>query len=81
MLSTDLMRELKRMSEKIDKNGRHFGTIDPNYVSGRPRLIFDMDLTTGSLSKPYPYLASYTPAANDRVLVLSGIVIGKIMNE
>jgi len=81
MLSTDLIRELKRMSEKLNKDGYQFAKIDPSYISGRPRLIYDMDISTGSLSKPHPYLASYTPVANDRVMVIGGVVIGKLKND
>ena len=52
-------------------------TIDPAYTSGRPRLIRDGETTVQG--KPYPYLGSYTPQANDRVYVMDGIVIGRIM--
>jgi hypothetical protein len=54
-----------------------FARVDPNYTSGRPRLIFDGESTVSG--KAYPYLASYTPAANDRVMVVKGVVIGKIV--
>jgi hypothetical protein len=54
-----------------------FARVDPNYTSGRPRLIFDGENTVSG--KAYPYLASYTPAANDRVMVVKGVVIGKIV--
>jgi hypothetical protein len=57
------------------------GTIDSAYTSGRPKIIFDGE-TTASLKK-YPYLDSYTPAANDRVLLLkvsgSYVIVGKIV--
>jgi hypothetical protein len=81
MLSTDLILELKRMSDKINNDAYKFAKIDPNYVSGKPRLMFDMDVSTGALSKPYSYLASYTPVANDRVMVIGGVILGKVMNE
>jgi hypothetical protein len=54
-----------------------FARVDPNYTSGRPRLIFDGE--TSVSGKAYPYLASYTPAANDRVMVVKGVVVGKIV--
>ncbi|ESU71112.1 hypothetical protein T260_15155 [Geobacillus thermopakistaniensis] len=54
-----------------------FARVDPNYTSGRPRLIFDGESTVSG--KAYPYLASYTPAANDRVMVVKGVVVGKIV--
>lgn len=56
-------------------------TIDPNYSSGRPRVIIDGETEVGG--KRYPYLSSYTPKANDRVelLKVSGtwVVQGKVL--
>lgn len=54
-----------------------FARVDPNYTEGRPRLIFDGENVVSG--KAYPYLASYTPAANDRVMVIKGVVVGKIV--
>lgn len=54
-----------------------FARVDPNYTSGRPRLIFDGESEVSG--KAYPYLSSYTPAANDRVMVVKGVVIGRIV--
>lgn len=57
------------------------GTIQGDYVSGRPKIVFDGETATSE--KTYPYLGSYTPTAGDRVLVAmvghSGVVIGKIV--
>lgn len=57
------------------------GKIDPAYSSGRPRIVFDGE--TAASTKQYPYLSSYSPAANDRVLLAkvagSYIVIGKVI--
>ena len=56
-------------------------TIPADYVSGRPHLIFDGEGT--ATVRTWPYLASYTPAATDRVLVAmagkGGVVLGKIV--
>jgi len=54
-----------------------FAKVDSSYTTGHPRLVFDGESLASA--KQYPYLASYTPIANDRVMVLSGVVIGKIM--
>jgi hypothetical protein len=54
-----------------------FARVDPNYTSGRPRLIFDGE--TEVSGKAYPYLASYTPAADDRVMLVKGVIVGKIV--
>ena len=61
-------------------------TIDPDYTTGNPMcLIGD---TAPTLTGPYNYLASYTPVANDTVLVIptpatqsqltNYIILGKI---
>lgn len=48
--------------------GNRTGTIDSGYTTGRPRVLFDGESTLGQ--KTYPYLASYTPAAGNRVLLV-----------
>lgn len=58
------------------------GKIDPAYSgSGRPRVIFDGSTTVSS--KTYPYLSSYTPQANDRVILANvgktHVILGKIV--
>lgn len=60
-------------------NNVKFAKVDPNYTAGRPSVIYDVDTVSGILSKPLPYLASYTPAAGDRVLIMGGVIIGKIV--
>ncbi|WP_163102246.1 hypothetical protein [Peribacillus alkalitolerans] len=62
----------------IDKE-IHLAKIDPTYTNGRPKVIYDKDILSGELSKTLPYLASYTPSANDRVMVIKGVIIGKII--
>jgi len=66
--------------EKKDSIFR-LGKIDPDYNSGRPKIVFDGETTPST--KQYPYLSSYSPAANDRVLLAkvagSYIVIGKVI--
>lgn len=42
------------------------GVIDSGYTSGDPRVA----INGAALSGPYQHLASYTPAANDAVVVL-----------
>jgi len=57
------------------------GTIDPNYTEGKPRIIFDGEDTASE--KKYPYLGSYAPRKNDRVLLQrvanSYVVLGKVI--
>jgi hypothetical protein len=56
------------------------GVISGSYTSGNPQVYINGSPT---LSGPFPYLASYTPAANDTVILApvgalqSYIVIGK----
>jgi hypothetical protein len=56
-------------------------TIPAAYTSGRPTLIWDGETTASA--RTYPYVASYTPAANDRVIVaMCGqvpVIFGKIV--
>lgn len=56
-------------------------TIDTNYSSGRPKLLFDGE--TVASGKQYPYLSSYTPVAGDRVLLArvssSYVILGKVV--
>lgn len=56
-----------------------FGMIDAAYSSGRPKVVYDIDVSTGALSKALPYLSTYTPTANDRVMIVRGVIIGKIV--
>ena len=53
-----------------------FAMVDPNYISGRPSLIFDGESIP--TVKKYPYLGSYTPKANDRVQIIGGVIQGDI---
>lgn len=55
-----------------------YATIDPNYSSGLPKVVFDGESTT--TVKTYAYLSSYTPAANDRVMILNNTILGKVVN-
>lgn len=59
------------------KNIVKFAKIESGYTTGRPQLIFDGE--TIATIKQYPYLATYTPAANDRVMVVHGVVMGAIL--
>jgi len=55
--------------------------IPDDYVEGKPQLIFDGE--DSPTVKRYSYLASYSPAAGDPVLVAlvgtSGVVLGKVI--
>jgi hypothetical protein len=57
------------------------GTIPAGYSGGRPQVQFDGE--NAPSARTWPYLASYTPAAGDRVLVAmvgsSGVVLGKVV--
>ena len=64
-------------NKRDEKKLVRFAKIDPAYASGKPKLVFDGE--TAATSKQYPYLASYTPAANDAVIVVHGVVVGKIV--
>lgn len=54
-----------------------FAKVDPNYTSGRPSLIFDGE--TNVTIKVYPYISSYVPSPNDKVMLVKGVIVGKII--
>lgn len=54
-----------------------FGKIDPAYTTGSPKVQFDGETTVSV--KTYKRLASYTPVANDRVMIFEGVILGKIV--
>lgn len=54
-----------------------FAVIAPGYVSGKPFII--LDGSDDPSVKTYPRLASYTPVSGDRVMVLKGVILGKIV--
>lgn len=60
-----------------------YGRIDPGYISGKPKIVFDTSIDTNgngvASAKEYPYLESYTPTASDRVMILNGVIIGRIV--
>ncbi|MGD6832587.1 hypothetical protein ACQCT5_10510 [Sutcliffiella halmapala] len=56
-----------------------YATVDPNHTSGLPKLLFDGE---GAVTeKGYPHLDSYNPAANDRVMLISKVIIGKVIRS
>lgn len=56
------------------------GVIPAEYAGGMPTVKFDGEAAAGA--RRFPYLASYAPVANDRVLVAlvgrGGVILGKI---
>lgn len=76
MINTEeFLNILKNDEKKVFKLGK----IDPGYVSGDPKILFDGE-TTVSVKK-YKTI-NYSPIANDRVLLvrLAGtyLVLGKV---
>jgi hypothetical protein len=88
--SDDLLKEIdeyiNKALNKLDilKPAFLYGTIDPSYSSGRPKVKLDIDGMGASIrQKQYPYISSYNPTANDRVLLArtgeSYVILGKIV--
>lgn len=78
----EFARQIKQITEAVKPNfSFRFGQIPSSYSGGRPTVKFDGE--TSNSIKTYPYLSSYAPAANDRVLVLfinnSAVILGKII--
>jgi hypothetical protein len=59
------------------------GTVAAGHVSGKPRIVFDIDETGDASSKTFPYLAGQTFTSGDRVLIAningSHVILGKIV--
>ena len=59
------------------------GYIDAGYVSGLPQILFDGE--SSASTRIYPYLASYTPVAGDRILIAlvghGGVVLGRVVSS
>ena len=75
--------EIARLILESQPEQRPFtlATVDPSYSSGRPKLIFDGDTVVSQ--KTYPYLSSYSPSANHRVILanIAGthVILGRII--
>lgn len=54
-----------------------FGKIPSSYTSGRPSVI--LDGTTTPTVKKYPYIGTYTPVANHRIMIVQGVIMGNIV--
>jgi len=71
---------IKLMSSNQPETSFLIGIIPASYTAGNPTIIFDGE-SVASI-KAYPYLSSYTPTAEDRVLIAvvghSAVVLGKI---
>lgn len=54
-----------------------FGKIPSNYTTGRPTVILDgMTIPT---VKRYPYIGTYVPKANHRIMIVQGVIMGNIV--
>jgi hypothetical protein len=78
-------QEFVTLVSQLNKQGQPFslGTIDPNYKTGKPRVIFDGETTPSS--KTYPYVNGYTPVAGERVVLANiggtHVILGGIQNS
>lgn len=85
-LQTEIDKRMGGGQRKRVPKTAMMGTIDPGYSSGLPNVILDDDPSRTPIG-PYPYMAWYAPAANDRVVMLqvgnSGkfVVIGKVIYQ
>ena len=71
-------RRLAEMGKPVHKNQKiYYGTIDPSYTAGQPKVIVDGSDTPSDSG--FLRLASYTPTANDRVMIVNDVIIGKIV--
>jgi len=81
MRAEDFLSVIKGYVQQFIKKIITLGTVDSGYVSGRPRIVFDGE--SSASTKTYPYLARYSPTANDRVLLIKAgstwVVVDKIV--
>jgi hypothetical protein len=82
-MSIPTAAELLEIFRKEDKLPAFaLGSVDEDYVSGKPKILFDGETVVST--KTYPYLETYTPTAADRVLLArvggSYVVLGKVVN-
>jgi hypothetical protein len=83
IIRKDELEDFKGMVRELAKGEAPFslGKVSSTHSSGRPQIVFDGE--DSASSKRYPYLSSYTPSANDRVLLVnvggSHVVVGKII--
>jgi hypothetical protein len=84
IIKKDELEAFKKMIQELSTPQKSYslGKIASNHTSGKPQIVFDGE-TVASI-KRYPYLSSYTPVANDRVLLAnvggSHVVLGKIVS-
>lgn len=73
----DYRRMVKMKKEYSPKKEIKYGIIDPAYESGRPKVIVDgTDLPS---EVGFLRLDSYIPVANDRVMIIKDVIVGKIV--
>lgn len=78
MMSTEEFIDAFHNPARTEKVVR-FAKIDPLYINGLPSLIFDGE--QNPTVKKYPHLVGYTPRANDRVMVIHGVIMDKIKTD
>ena len=64
--------------DKTNERVVRYGRIDHFYTSGLPQIVFDGEEEPSV--KQYPHLESYTPQANDRVMLIKNVIVGKIVS-
>ncbi|SET69342.1 hypothetical protein SAMN05216389_12117 [Oceanobacillus limi] len=59
-------------SEKI----LEFAKVDPNYVEGDAKVIYDIDVGSGTLSE-VTWADHINPTANKSVMIINGVVVAQ----
>ncbi|MFD1675399.1 hypothetical protein [Alicyclobacillus fodiniaquatilis] len=86
IIRNEIAKQLGGGTQKRVPKPAVMGMIDPAYASGLPNVVLDDDPSKTPVG-PYPYLSTYTPKANDRVLLLqvgnSGkyVIQGKVIYQ
>lgn len=80
-ISQKSRKSVEQQVQSTDKNMFRLGRVDPDYTGGRPSVIFSGE--TIKSGKKYPYLSSYVPKANEKILLAkvgsSYVILGRII--
>lgn len=68
---------LDLMDDKTPQVRVQFGKIPSTYTTGRPTVI--LDGATVPTVKTYPYIGTYKPVANHRIMIIQGVIMGNIV--
>ena len=80
---TEVLDIIRSVAREEIKPTYALGTIPATYSSGLPTVVFDGE--TAAAVKERPHLSSYTPSADDRVLLArvgnGWVILGRVESD